>query len=367
MKLKRFTSTPVKPRIQPTLADVARKAGVSLGTTSMALRGLARVAPATRARVAAVAARMGYQINSAASMLARQRIKGVPQRLLIGFLADAPWEVDRFFLPACEARGWEGRVFMADKFPSPEAASRSLWQQGVDGLILSLRSTQSSFWKNYAQFDWNRFPVVKLSRGMPELAFNLVRLSTFDYMLKALETITGRGYRRVAVLMYPSASERDDLAMRGAFLAYKMKLGDNCGIALEWWDYRENLHRTRPLEASFPLEASCLKWLRKFQPDAILGFHWAFIYPLLVSGIKIPDETALAAVLSTNERHRGIPRISGCNYDTITLYERALGVLETQYLKGVRGFVTHPMEHVIEPVWIEGGTLPRKERSRGRR
>ncbi|MGW1293094.1 LacI family DNA-binding transcriptional regulator [Streptomyces sp. NPDC002533] len=54
-----------------TLLDVARAAGVSKSTVSDALQGSGRVAKATRDRVRAVAAELGYRPNSAARRLRR--------------------------------------------------------------------------------------------------------------------------------------------------------------------------------------------------------------------------------------------------------------------------------------------------------
>jgi DNA-binding LacI/PurR family transcriptional regulator len=55
----------------PTIRDVAREAGVGVGTVSRVLSGHPRVAPATRARVEAAVARLGYRPSSAARALAR--------------------------------------------------------------------------------------------------------------------------------------------------------------------------------------------------------------------------------------------------------------------------------------------------------
>jgi DNA-binding LacI/PurR family transcriptional regulator len=57
----------------PTLQDVADLSGVSRGTASRALTGSGRVSSETRARVAAVAARLNYSTNSGARNLRRAR------------------------------------------------------------------------------------------------------------------------------------------------------------------------------------------------------------------------------------------------------------------------------------------------------
>ena len=64
---------------QPTIADVARLAGVSVATVSRALRGLDKVHPETRDRVIAAAAQLDYIASPEAAGLAsgRSRLIGV--------------------------------------------------------------------------------------------------------------------------------------------------------------------------------------------------------------------------------------------------------------------------------------------------
>jgi DNA-binding LacI/PurR family transcriptional regulator len=57
----------------PTIRDVAREAGVGVGTVSRVLGNQPRVAPATRARVEAAITRLGYRPSPVARALSRQR------------------------------------------------------------------------------------------------------------------------------------------------------------------------------------------------------------------------------------------------------------------------------------------------------
>lgn len=57
---------PTQQDSRPTIRDVAREAGVSIGTVSNALNNSAGVSEAVRERIVAVAARLGYRPNNAA-------------------------------------------------------------------------------------------------------------------------------------------------------------------------------------------------------------------------------------------------------------------------------------------------------------
>ena len=62
---------------RPTIRDVARASGVSIGTVSAVINGSASVSPQTRRQVLATVAELGYEPNSAARSLKRRRISSI--------------------------------------------------------------------------------------------------------------------------------------------------------------------------------------------------------------------------------------------------------------------------------------------------
>lgn len=78
------------PGHEANMADVARRAGVSVATVSRALRDVAGVSEATRARVRAVAAELAYVVSPAASSLssrATRRVAVVVPRIDVWYYA----------------------------------------------------------------------------------------------------------------------------------------------------------------------------------------------------------------------------------------------------------------------------------------
>lgn len=118
----------------PTMKDVAREAGVSLGTVSNVFNG-ASVSPAYKERVEAAAARLGYQVNRYARGLKTNQTK------LIAFICpgtDHPFFADlaNYINKALQSRGY--RMVLAVTQYSLDMEQRCLQmvtENKVDGII----------------------------------------------------------------------------------------------------------------------------------------------------------------------------------------------------------------------------------------
>lgn len=111
-----------------TIVDVAKAAGVSLGTASNALNGTGRIADDTRARVAEVAAAMGYRPRTSARALRRGNTMAIGLRFGGGLLPQADFIIDLLNGAAAtaHARGY-GLLISAPDLNEAEI---------VDGLIV---------------------------------------------------------------------------------------------------------------------------------------------------------------------------------------------------------------------------------------
>ncbi len=331
---------------------VAKAAGVSPGAVSLALRGQVGVSEKTRARVVAVAAKLGYRINPVASLLAAgQRKSGKTGQLVVAYLSQVE-RVAKSWLAACQGAGVDGQWMSPSQFPSPEAAARILWARGVHGIVLGdVRTVWSA--AERARFEWARFSVVTESRVMPDVRVHLVRHSAFDYMTLALNKVVEGGYRRVAVVLMRTLAVEDDQARLGALLAFRERMLP-AGVRFEW--------REMPADRSRKLDAGTLAWLRKEKPDVILLYHWTLVYPLMEAGYVFPGDVALAAVLAADDIVPRTPNISGCRVQAYEHHRRTLRLLMELIARGEQGFAEHPLQHVIEPEWAVGETLEKTGR-----
>ena len=138
-----------------TIRDVARLAGVSIGTASKALNANGRLSAETRGRVLRVASDLGYRPNSLAQSLHRAR------SMTVGILSNDSF--GRFAFPIVEAL--ERRlfdhgiaVFMCNATDDPLRERRHIDQlltKRVDGLVVTARRAD------------RREPIEPVARGLP--------------------------------------------------------------------------------------------------------------------------------------------------------------------------------------------------------
>src|ERR687884_1386542 len=83
------------PRRRPTIADVARRAGVSAAAVSFAVNGRPGVSPATRERILEVAQELGWRPSASARALTEARTRAIA---LVLAREPAQLEVDAFFV-----------------------------------------------------------------------------------------------------------------------------------------------------------------------------------------------------------------------------------------------------------------------------
>jgi len=339
------------------LADIGEVLGVSAAAVSMAMSGSPRVSERLRERVAEVARELGYVPNPAAAQLVRQRGRrgsgAATGRWSVAMLYWTPSVITSGFAERSARMGMVGQAYALDELGTPERAGRQLWARGVSGIVLALQADEQvpSAWRESgrAKFGWERFSVVKLSRSMPDMRVDLVRLSALDYFMHAISEVVARGYRRVAVLMVTSSSERDNEARHGAFLAYAARRKP-AGVELAW---REVAARRMD-----QLDAGTLEWLREWRPDAVLCYHRVIGAALAAVGDwRVPEDLGVAAVLSSQELAPGVGVVSGCDVQQAEQVNRALEHLQALMGRGERGFREQPHEMVIEPVWIAGDTM----------
>jgi DNA-binding LacI/PurR family transcriptional regulator len=185
---------------RPTIADIARRAGVTKAAVSFALNGQPGVSAATRERILAIAEEIGFQPNSAARALSDGRAGAFG--LIIdrppNMLGIEPWFMQLMAGIQAELSGDHAALLFstAEDQAAEIAMYRSWWaQRRVDGVFLV-----------DLQINDQRVPVLEELRmpavviGTPLGAGSLTAVWQDDAagIISAVEYLAGLGHRRIA-------------------------------------------------------------------------------------------------------------------------------------------------------------------------
>jgi LacI family transcriptional regulator len=193
----------LEARRDVTLKDVAAQAGVSRATVSLVLRQSPLVAVATRERVEAAIAFVGYVYNRGAARL-RTGSSGAIGLIIPGitnpFYAELTAGAD-------EVLDVEGRLtFLATSNDRPEREERlirRIREQGVDGIILC--AAEGSSPSLLQQLRAWRVPVVQILRSIAGIAGDFVAPDYGVGTQMALDHLIAQGHRRISLM--PSAKD----------------------------------------------------------------------------------------------------------------------------------------------------------------
>jgi LacI family transcriptional regulator len=196
-------------RRRPSLADVAREAGVSVATAGRALGNYGRVREDLRVSVQQVADRLGYSPN----VVARSMRSGGTRS--IGFVgADIS---NPFFATAmrgiCDVAREEGYeailVNSDDRIDTERNAVRVLLEKQIDGIVVAPTSVTDVEHLKRAQDQG--VPVVLLDRHIPMLNTDSVAIDNEAAAREAVEHLLALGHRSIGVLASVDPEEGPEL------------------------------------------------------------------------------------------------------------------------------------------------------------
>ena len=197
------------PHGHVTLEDVARHVGVSAQSVSNALNNPARVAPATRDRILAAVADLGYRPNRSARALRNQRSRLIGVKVEASRGDRAALLLDQFLHALAEsaaAAGCHLILCQSDDEAGEIAAYRELLDTtSVDAFVLT--STHAGDGRVQALRQWG-VPVATFGRswdGDEDLAW--VDVDGRAGIRAATEHVAAEGHHRIAHVGWPLASE----------------------------------------------------------------------------------------------------------------------------------------------------------------
>lgn len=291
-KPRNVSATATVPGKLASISAVAAQAGVSIATVSRVLNGTKAVNAATRERVEAAVAQLGYRANALARSLGRGE-----SRLLLVLVPDF---ANPFFseivkgVESVTRRNGYGIILAS----GPDALSRdskaldALYNRLTDGVI-SLAHFQDleALLKDLPELPW-----VACSEFVPESAVPHVSIDHQQGAVDAVQYLINRGHRRIALL---GADERY-LWARQRHAGYELALR-RAGIALD-----PHLVRiARGTDYSFGMQAAGAMMALESVPSAVFA---------------VSDTLAIGAIKAFRRVGRRVPEdIAVVGFDNVPL------------------------------------------------
>lgn len=268
---------------KPTIRDVARRAGVSVGTVSNVLNRRVPVGAKRRIAVEKAIAALGFRPNRIA-----QSLRGTAPRV-VGLVAHDTQSayfaalLDRFETMGA-ARGYEVMQVLTRSDPAVELRrTRALLDRQVDGLILVPTAKPQATFDVIAE---SGVPAVMVDRAFDDPRFDYVTMDNAGAMEELVRALAASGRKRALfVVRWP------DLVTTRARIAAFERTGRKTGIAT-------SVLARDPDDAAFARQIAQI-FAAAPRPDTIVASNSAIALPLLSKlaelGLAIPKDVSVAA------------------------------------------------------------------------
>jgi DNA-binding LacI/PurR family transcriptional regulator len=342
----------MKPRV--TQRDVARKAGVSHVTVSLALRGSPSISQQTRNRIAKIAKHLGYSPDPMLTALSSYRKQNRPA----AYHANIAWlrtgvesgssgsgEFGLYFQGAQTRAKQLG--YMLDEIDLNERKNDLKWLQrllearNITGLILTPAASAGSIFK----FDLSRYSVVRIGYSYRGPTLNTVANAQFRTTLTVMEKVVALGYKRVGALLTKDIDERTSWHFLGGYLAGQHLLPKK--------------DRITPFYATprVDLVPAVLDWIIKQKIDCLVATGYRDLYYELVQrGLKFPGTIGYADTQAEEDD----TFFSGIHQNSRRIGMAAVELLASMIYRDETGAPEIPSHLLVEGSWRDGKTLSKR-------
>ncbi len=342
----------------PNLTDVAKQARVSRTTVSLALRNNPKISAAVRARVRAVAEKIGYQPNPLvnAHMAYVRTMHPHATGLSIAFICNrdlASIEADhrtplKKYLQACRARaqaiGYQVELFnVAAPGMTEKRLIGILHARGIRGIILYPLNDSGPLAR--LNLDIKGFATVMIEHAYIEPRLHKVCDDQFATIGRLIQKMLDFGYTRIGIAMASTMDEHANHHWLAGYQTYQALCDESQRIphfVTPAWT-RENF----------------LAWYRQWRPEAIITIDEDIVPWLREAGLNVPQAVACATLYWTEER----PYLSGFYQHHEVIGANAVDLITAQLYHNEHGVPPEPKTVLAEAVWKAGETMPTRANS----
>jgi LacI family transcriptional regulator len=342
-----------------TLRDIADRVGVSHVTVSLALRNHPSIPAGRRQEIKAAAEQLGYQPDPMLSSLAayRQRRRPVSIRSSLAWINH--WDQPEILREHQEFDGyWRGASAAAAQFGyrleevqwskdcSSERFESILLTRNTRGLLIPPHPRPP----DWGKFDWSKFSVIRFGLSVMTPDSHVVTADHLRGVLMALRRISQYGYHRIGLIVCADFDRRLGGNYTGGFYAAQKLFKFKDSLPPLMTDERS--YREDPARARKALE----QWMRKHRPDAVLTSVPQVPGMVEELGRRIPHDLAVAGT-SVHD----VPVDAGINQNPEAIGRIAVEMLVGQINVNARGEPPAPCRILVESLWQDGKSLPRRQ------
>lgn len=352
-----------------TLADVAKQAGVHTTTVSLALRNHPRLPEATRQRLRALAAQMGYTPDPAMQALVAYRknigshANGQRLAYLTNWGTQWGWKKalghDRFHQGAtARARelGYELEHFwLGEPGLSHERMSNILHTRGITAVIVASHTEENDV---ALRLDWGKFCAVKIDFFPLATELHNVTNDQRAIVQMAMQRVGAAGYRRVGLVVPSWWDNGVRLAWSAGFLAMQQMLPVADRIPILNFPEKSDLDRAKGEFAVRPASRATLgRWLAEHRPEVLISYLPFVRDTLHELGVTVPRDLAFVDVFLESDSDR---RVAGIRQNCQRVGELAVEILVGQLQQHSYGLPALPTITMVEGTWCDGDSLPQR-------
>lgn len=342
--------------LQPTMAEVARAAGVSKNTVSLALRGSPRISETTRVRIGEVAQAMGYRLNpTVAHLMAELRQNRSPGFQATLALINAHETRDAFtehatipvYVAGCRQRaeqlGYRLDEFWLHEPKMPVERWLSIFRaRNIRGAVIVGMMQRYQLPPRLAPL-WDEIPVLVTGVRTREPALSYACSDQYALALVAFEKAVALGYRRPALVLDGVIDQLIEGRLSAGFFTGQSRL-----VPLD--------QRTQPfyeVAAARGDRGLFHQWFEQNQPDVIFTLYHEVERWLQEMGLSAPADIGLIQY-EWRPDHGGW---AGMNQRNDLVGAAAVDMLISMVHHSERGVPEHPRATMIGSHWVDGATV----------
>ncbi|XHR31010.1 MAG: LacI family DNA-binding transcriptional regulator [Chthoniobacteraceae bacterium] len=336
----------------PNQRAIAKAAGVTQATVSMALRNDPSISTETKERIREIAHQLQYRPNSYISSLMTHIRSGRPpqDKGCIALVVDAESEKNlhsQLETYKCQYNGMVRRAeelgfhtecfFLKASGMTPKRLNQILNARGITGLILTPPRRPGT---DVLQMEWEHFATATIAYEWPAPAIDRVTTHHRHNVQFAFQNLAARGYRKIGMSIPPDATNGVDSSWKAGFLL---------------WQDKQSPKQRVPLFIGKPgitPIAIFQEWLKKWALDAIIcliGHEKEWLDEL---GLRTPDDIGMVCVnRPLNSTFSGIEE----NHEEIGA--AVVDLVAAQITRNEYGLPRHPKLILIEGTWVQGETI----------